>query len=110
MAATGSLLRFALLGLTLLLVALRLLVVFGLAVRAPSFLGAACLVPIRRSCPGGRAIATVLCAHDDLGVLAELVGAVDHDAIAGLQAREHLDPVAVGHAELDRAHRDRAVL
>ena len=41
------------------------------------------------------AIAAGLGAHDDLGALAQLVGAVDHDAIAGLQAREHLDAVAV---------------
>src|SRR6185437_2335661 len=99
MAATGSLLRFAWFGLALLLVALLL-----------SFPAAAGLVAIRRSGAGGWASAAGLGAHDDLGVLAQLVGAVDHDAIAGLQPREHLDPVAFRHAELDRAHGDGAVL
>src|SRR5882724_11061041 len=42
-------------------------------------------------------------AHDHLGALAQLVGAVDHDAIAGCQPREHLDPVTIGDAELDRS-------
>src|SRR5882757_11329727 len=48
-------------------------------------------------------------ANDHFGALAQLVGAVDHDAIAGRNSRNHLDAVAVGDAELDRPHRDGAV-
>src|SRR5258708_39794347 len=109
MAATGSLLRFALFGLARLLVALLLIVVLGLAVRPPSLLAAACLVAIRRGGAGRRVSAVGFGPHDDLRTLAELVGAVDHDAIAGLKARKYLDPIAVGDAELDRAYRHRAV-
>src|ERR1700761_4684615 len=57
-----------------------------------------------------RIIGVALGADDDFRALAQLVGAVDHDAVAGLHAGKHLDAIAVGDAELHRAHRDRAVV
>ena len=49
-------------------------------------------------------------SHDDLRAVPELVGPVDHDAVARLQPRKHLDAVTVGHPQLDRAHRYGAVV
>src|SRR5215831_20800091 len=43
-------------------------------------------------------------SQDDLGAVTQLVGAVDHDAIARRKSRKHLHAIAVGHAELDRTH------
>ena len=65
----------------------------------------------RRRGVGGRRAGTGSCfgAHVDLGAVAQLVGAVDHDTIAGLQPRFDLDAIAVGHAEIDLADRDGAV-
>src|SRR5579859_376210 len=45
----------------------------------------------------------------DLGAVAQLVGAVDHDAIARRQPGDNLDTIAIGRAKLDRADRHRAV-
>src|SRR5271166_3866737 len=43
-------------------------------------------------------------AQADLAVVAQLVGTVDHDAVAGRQARLDGDTVRRAGAELDRPH------
>src|SRR5579871_6834886 len=105
MAETGSLLGF-----TLLLVALLRFALFAVALGAPA-LAAARLVT---RCGGGASRRGVTAAglgpHDHLGALAQLVGAVDHDAIAGLDSREDFDTIALSDAELHRPHGHRAVL
>src|SRR5579871_903029 len=52
----------------------------------------------------------VLRADDDLGAVAELVGAVDHNALAGCEAGKDFDALAFGYAELDRPNRYRRVV
>src|SRR5262249_31773885 len=55
----------------------------------------------RRALAGG--------TQDDLGAVAQLVGAVDDDPVAGLQARQHGHLVAVGRAGLHRPHGDGVI-
>src|SRR5688500_9561058 len=45
----------------------------------------------------------------DLGAVAQAVGAVDHDLVAGLQALDDLHLLAVGGAQLDDADLDRVI-
>src|SRR5215218_2801649 len=60
----------------------------------------------RRARRGARRAAT---RTADLGAVAQAVGAVDHDLVAGLQALHDLHLLAVGRAELDDADLDRVV-
>src|SRR5262249_36202697 len=48
--------------------------------------------------------------HRHLDAVAQLVGAVDHHALAGLEPALDRDALAVDRAELDLAHRDRVVV
>src|SRR6185437_6886047 len=49
-------------------------------------------------------------AHRDLDAVLELVGAVDHDLVAGRKAARHRHAVAVDRPERDLADRDRVLL
>src|SRR4030095_8154539 len=58
----------------------------------------------RRARRGARRAAT---RTADLGAVAQAIGAVDHDLVAGLQALHDLHLLAVGRTELDDADLDR---
>jgi hypothetical protein len=81
MAAMGSLLRFA-----LLLVALLWFVVFGFAVGPTPFPAARLVTRVGASAGCRGCVTAGFGAHDHFCILAQLVGAVDHDAITGLEA------------------------
>src|ERR1700728_632136 len=70
-----------------------------------SFLAAARLVRICRFCRGCRIGRVSLRSYIDLRAVTQLVGAVDHDAVARRQSRLNLHTFALCHPELDRADR-----
>src|ERR1700742_3056086 len=76
-----------------------------LSVFRTPFLAAARLVGICRFAWASRLVGVSLRSHVDFRAVPQLVGTVDHDAIARRQPRDHLHAFALGHAELDRTDR-----